>query len=251
MIELKKQSAAPVPVDTGDLKNINLNKQVLKGENGGYYIPYINQYCDLYFTPTKPDMPSVPMKNIRGNKGEKGEAGKDGADGYSPKVYLGDLDNGTRVYIVTKEGTTQFDVLNGKDGKDGEAKLTVKSKYYANDWSEGAIYPTYYSNSGEISYFTMEDLTDVLIVDIAVRYNGVDYLLKELPYKGMSTGDIVISIPRKPIYVEGMGYVVARTHNDYDGFLYMAAVSWDTAIEGFTVYYIGCEEVGVVENETN
>ena len=254
MIELKKQSAA-VSVEA-EQKKIDFKKPTTKGEDGkdgkdgadgGYYIPYINEYCELYFTPTKPDMPKVNGRNIRGNKGEKGDSGADGKDGFSPNVYLGNLENGTRVYIVTKDGTKSFDVLNGKDG---EAKVTVKSKYYTNDWATSLIMPNIISGSGEIAFITMEDMPDnIYIVDVSVHYNGVEYRLHDLVYYGEVSASTVVEIPRKPVYSKDNNwYIVARTHEDYESNkISDAAVFWDTNLEGFTVYYIECDEVEVIE----
>lgn len=249
MIELIKQTGA-IEVKE-DKANINLNKPTLKGEDGedgGYYIPYINEYCELYFTPTKPDMPKVNGRNIRGNRGEKGEAGADGKDGFNPNVYLGDLENGTRVYIVTKEGTKQFDVLNGKDGKDGTAKVTIKSKYYANDFIEGVVWCSLYASTGEVNFMICEPLPDnAYIVDIVPRSYGVDYRLTEMFYNGMLHPETVINIHHKPIPDETFGYyIVGRTYNDYDGTFTTALQMMDyEAAQGFTLYYIECDEVEV------
>lgn len=250
MIELIKQTGA---VEVKEEKaNIKLNKPTLKGEDGedgGYYIPYINEYCELYFTPTKPDMPKVNGRNIRGNRGEKGEAGADGKDGFSPNVYLGDLENGTRVYIVTKEGTKQFDVLNGKDG---ETTLKIKSKYFANDWANAIIMPNTLSGSGEIAFITLENLPEnIYIVDVSVRYYGVDYRLHELAYYGEVSASTVIEIPRKPVYsIDNNWYIMGRIHEDWENNkITDAAVFWDENLEGFTVYYVECDEAEGITNE--
>lgn len=257
MIELKKQSTA-VSVET-DKNDINLKKPTTKGEDGkdgkdgedgGYYKPFINEYCDLYFTPTKPDMPSVPMKNIRGNRGEKGEAGKDGVDGFSPNVYIGDLENGKTIHIVTKEGTKSFNIYNGKDGADGKAKLTINSKYYANDWVNGVIWSAMYSNTGEANFFAIEPLPEnAYIVDMSVRWEGVDYRLNEMHYNGLLHPDTVIGIHKKQLLESTFGfYHMGRVYNDYDGIFTTDVQMMGTSAEGFTVYYIECEEGDINEN---
>lgn len=48
------------------------------------------------------------------------EAGKDGEDGVSPTVEITEIEGGHRVTITDAEGEKPFDVLHGKDGKDGQ-----------------------------------------------------------------------------------------------------------------------------------
>ena len=45
------------------------------GEDGGYYIPSINEAGDLSWTASKPGMESVPSANIKGPQGDPGAAG--------------------------------------------------------------------------------------------------------------------------------------------------------------------------------
>lgn len=65
------------------------------------------------------------LGNIRGEKGAQGEKGADGingtngTDGVSPTVSVTETTNGHTVAITDVNGTQSFDVLNGKDGKDG------------------------------------------------------------------------------------------------------------------------------------
>ena len=68
------------------------------------------------------------LGNIRGDKGERGENGidgvngKDGAkgqDGFSPTIEVTNITDGHKIAITDVNGTQSFDVLNGKDGKDG------------------------------------------------------------------------------------------------------------------------------------
>ena len=57
---------------------------------------------------------------IEGGGGTPGADGKDGEDGFSPKVSVEEIEGGSRVTITDIDGDKSFDVLNGKDGKDGE-----------------------------------------------------------------------------------------------------------------------------------
>ena len=65
------------------------------------------------------------LGNIRGEKGAQGEKGADGingtngTDGVSPTVSVTETTNGHTVAITDANGTQSFDVLNGKDCKDG------------------------------------------------------------------------------------------------------------------------------------
>ena len=51
------------------------------GENGGYYIPSLDDSGNLSFTGSKAGMPDVQAKNIRGPQGPKGETGEAGPQG--------------------------------------------------------------------------------------------------------------------------------------------------------------------------
>lgn len=71
------------------------------------------------------------LGNVRGEKGDKGATGAKGADGrngidgakgtdgVSPTVSVTATTNGHTVAITDVNGTQSFEVLNGKDGKDG------------------------------------------------------------------------------------------------------------------------------------
>ena len=51
------------------------------GENGGYYIPSLDDSGNLSFTGSKDGMPDVQAKNIRGPQGPKGDTGEAGPQG--------------------------------------------------------------------------------------------------------------------------------------------------------------------------
>lgn len=46
------------------------------GEDGGYYLPEVDEEGNLSFTPSKAGMPDVPEVNVRGPQGEAGPEGK-------------------------------------------------------------------------------------------------------------------------------------------------------------------------------
>lgn len=72
MIQLKTKSA-----------NINLGSdmKILRGDDGGYYIPSIDEAGNLSWTPTEKDMEIPEAVNIKGEKGDKGDKGDTGAQG--------------------------------------------------------------------------------------------------------------------------------------------------------------------------
>lgn len=114
------------------------------------------------------------------------------------------------------------------------------------------IIPNSLSGSGEIVFITLENLPEnAYIVDVSVHYYGVEYRLHDLVYYGEVSASTVIEIPRKPVYSKGNNwYIMARTHEDWENSkISDAAVSWDSNLEGFTVYYIECEEAKGITNE--
>lgn len=72
--------------DTG-----NTGAQGPAGDDGGYYIPEVDENGDLSFTPTHISMPAVETVNIKGPKGDTGSQGPAGAEGaQGPKGDTGD-----------------------------------------------------------------------------------------------------------------------------------------------------------------
>ena len=55
-----------------------------------------------------------------GKDGADGQPGKNGTDGYSPTANVTQNDNGAKITITDKNGTTTATITNGKDGADGE-----------------------------------------------------------------------------------------------------------------------------------
>lgn len=72
----------------GQTGQIELTHPITKGDDGGYYIPSIDEAGNLTWAGSEDGMEVVEGSNIRGPKGETGAAGKDGVDGNSG-VYLG------------------------------------------------------------------------------------------------------------------------------------------------------------------
>lgn len=48
---------------------------IIRGIDGGYYIPNVDIDGNLTWHPIKDNMPGVTPVNIKGNKGDKGESG--------------------------------------------------------------------------------------------------------------------------------------------------------------------------------
>ena len=70
----------------------------------------------------------IALAELKGEPGEKGEDGSPGqngadgapgADGYSPTASVEQIADGAKITITDKSGTTEAQVLNGKDGRDG------------------------------------------------------------------------------------------------------------------------------------
>lgn len=49
--------------------------EIVRGIDGGYYIPNVDIDGNLTWHPIKDNMPGVTPVNIKGNKGDKGESG--------------------------------------------------------------------------------------------------------------------------------------------------------------------------------
>lgn len=76
-----------------------IQKDMLKGDDGGYYIPSVDEDGNLIWTPSQDDMWAVEGANIKGAKGDKGDTGAQGERGVA--------------------GADGKDGTNGADGTDG------------------------------------------------------------------------------------------------------------------------------------
>lgn len=64
MIQLKGKSG-----------NVDLTQKIMKGDDGGYYIPHVDENGNLTWTPTDADMIAAEVANILGPTGPKGDSG--------------------------------------------------------------------------------------------------------------------------------------------------------------------------------
>ena len=112
----------------GSNANIDLTTnigQMIKGDDGGYYIPAVDADGILTWTPSEEGMEPVISANIKGPQGLPGKDGKDGAPGEKGEPG--------------KDGTMTFEELTeeqkaslkgepgepGKDGEDGENPFVI------------------------------------------------------------------------------------------------------------------------------
>ena len=61
----------------------------------------------------------IALAELKGEPGQNGADGASGADGYSPTASVEQSADGAKITITDKSGTTEAQVLNGKDGRDG------------------------------------------------------------------------------------------------------------------------------------
>ena len=61
---------------------VDLSKKMMKGDDGGYYIPAVDENGNLTWTPSEDGMTAVEVSNIQGPQGLKGETG----------VYVGETE---------------------------------------------------------------------------------------------------------------------------------------------------------------
>lgn len=64
MIQLKGKSG-----------NVDLTQKIMKGDDGGYYIPHVDENGNLTWTPTDADMIAAEVANILGPIGPRGDSG--------------------------------------------------------------------------------------------------------------------------------------------------------------------------------
>lgn len=106
------------------IKELNDHPPV-PGDTGYWYTwdadadAYIESDLPLPEVSQGPEGPAGP-EGPHGPEGPEGPQGIPGADGFSPTVAIETTETGTQVTITDLEGDKTFEVLNGKDGQDGE-----------------------------------------------------------------------------------------------------------------------------------
>ena len=96
---------------------------VIQGEDGGYYIPSIDEKGNLTWTPTKETMEAIESANIMGPAGAPGKDGKDGAQGKDGAPGKDGLDG--KDGQPGRDGVDGKNGIDGKDGKDGNPGVYV------------------------------------------------------------------------------------------------------------------------------
>ena len=72
-----------------DAGAVAVAKKMMKGEDGGYYIPEVDAQGNLTWEASEEDMPVIPGANIKGVKGDPGDKGNPGKDGLN-FIHIGD-----------------------------------------------------------------------------------------------------------------------------------------------------------------
>ena len=98
-----------------ELKNLG---QTIKGEDGGYYIPSVDESGELSWTTSKSGMTSVASANIKGPAGEPGPRGEQGEPGKDGNVSFDSLTDAQTAPLKGEKGDAG---APGKDGNDGAA----------------------------------------------------------------------------------------------------------------------------------
>ena len=89
--------------------SIKLTKPVLKGDDGGFYTPSVDEEGNLNWQPSEEYMPALPSANIKGASGRDGKTPIKGVD-----------------YFDGKPGKDGSNGLPGRDGKPGANGKTPK-----------------------------------------------------------------------------------------------------------------------------
>lgn len=122
--------------------------------------------------------------------------------------------------------------------------VTMGSKYYANDWAEGAIIGDVYS-SPSITFAISEAYPENrIITDISVKFmvNGEEkeYRFFKLITTGKVSGHSNTVLSKTPVYDESceMHVVAYITESTTNSPLYHSVMSNDADLTGFTVHYL-------------
>lgn len=138
------------------------------GEDGGYYMPSVDESGVLSWAASKEDMPPVPTANIQGEKGDAGEDGRNGAngkDGITPK-----LQKSSTAIQVSYDGGSEYEDLvqlselkgpqgdrglqgpQGNDGAPGENGAAGKDGSPGKNGEDGGYYTPSVSEAGLLTW---------------------------------------------------------------------------------------------------
>lgn len=118
-----------------DNKTIDLTKATLKGDDGGYYIPSVDDEGNLTWEPSEEGMPVIEGANVKGDEGPRGESG----------VYVGTTEPADESLIwINPEGAANDDIATKKYVDEAIAGIEVSggadlSNYYTKDEVDGLI----------------------------------------------------------------------------------------------------------------
>ncbi len=114
-----------------------------------------------------------------------------------------------------------------------------KVKFFANDWVSGAIITTLREYNYVLLLMSVEDVSDKLITNITVVYDGKEYLASEAVEAGLLNSEAKIQIWHTPQYDENYGMyetgVISGVSSDDE--LFIETEAFSTKVEGFNVYY--------------
>ena len=116
---------------------IDLSRKMMKGDDGGYYIPSIDSEGNLTWAPSETEMPAVEGANIKGQKGDPGTSG----------VWVGDTEP-TGDYNVWIDPTgsetaglvTQAELANKQDKLTAGTNITIDSNNVISATGGGGSY---------------------------------------------------------------------------------------------------------------
>lgn len=175
------------------------------------------------------------LESLKGEKGDKG---------FSPIITVSPETNGNTLSITNENSPTETVFI-----PNGTSKVTLHSKYYANDTANGIM------ESGLGSYDVFIETANPLpnnavVYDVGIRYESDSLPLKE--YRGIDlyTKGLISSIGFLEIISSAAldesyygGYAVARLVDENDGTLLSSIKMYDGCTKGFTVYYMVGDEI--------
>lgn len=113
---------------------VDLTRKMYKGDDGGYYIPNVDELGNLTWTPSEDDMATIEGVNIKGDKGDRGDSG---------------------VYIGTDEPTGDVTVWVNPDGGETVGLATI-------EYVDEAVKNASGGNVDLSDYYTREEVDDLL-----------------------------------------------------------------------------------------
>ena len=166
---------------------IDLSRKMLKGDDGGYYIPSIDSEGNLTWAPSETEMPAVEGANIKGQKGDTGTSGAwvgDTEPTGDYNVWIDPTGSETAGLVTQAELATKQDKLTAGDN------ITIENNVIS---ATGSSYTLPVANSYRLGGVKIDDMGHIAELGRYVQMDEENKLYVPIPAGLNDPGVISVS----------------------------------------------------------